>query len=434
MRLEYNALEKDTRRSKINDKPESDRIEALLDALTSLEVTPMHTQSQSDFDPLRDVQAGGGPGVRSFIYGHLAPEAFPIPDLSAACDQALCEGGSLTLQYGPEQGYGPLIDYLRVRIQRDEGLSLNRKHLTITAGCAGALDAIARLFTQPGDAILVEAPTYHDTLSVFRDHDLRLFQVPMDADGLIVEAVAQRMEELRRADERPKFLYTIANFQNPTGVTLSVERRARLVALARVHDLRIIEDDVYRDLCYEGDVPPSLFALDETHETVIRVGSFSKILAPGLRLGWVTAAPQVIEHMAHCGLRGMGGGANPFASHVVAAFCARGLLESHVARLQEIYRARRDAALAALARSMPSGVTWTHPRGGFFVWLTLPAPLLARRVIAAAEQRGVTCLPGDLFFAENGGERNLRLAFSYLPPEDITHGIAALGETVRPFL
>ena len=391
----------------------------------------MLTPPQSDFDPLRDVQAGGGPGMRSFIYGHLAPEAFPITDLIAACEQTLREGGTLALQYGPAQGYGPLIDYLRVKIQRDEGLSLSRDHLTITAGCAGALDAIARLFTKPGDAILVEAPTYHDALSVFRDHDLRLFQVPMDEDGLIIEAVAQRLEDLRRAGERPKFLYTIANFQNPTGVTLSTERRPQLIALARAHDLRIIEDDVYRDLCYEGDVPLSLFALDETHETVIRVGSFSKILAPGLRLGWVTAAPKIIERMTHCGLRSMSGGANPFASHVVAAFCARGLLEPHITHLREIYRARRDATLAALSRSMPPGITWTHPRGGFFVWITLPAPLLAREVITAAEQRGVTCLPGDLFFAESGGEHNLRLAFSYLSLEDITQGIAALSDTIR---
>jgi len=391
----------------------------------------MHTQPQSDFDPLRDVQAGGGPGMRSFIYGHLAPEAFPIADLLAACEQSLREDGNLALQYGPQQGYGPLIDYLRVKIERDEGLNLGREHITITAGCAGALDAIARLFTQPGDAILVEAPTYSDTLHLFRDHHLRLFQVPMDEEGLIPEATAQRLEELHRAGERLRFLYTIANFQNPTGVTLSLERRKQLIDLARAHDVRIIEDDVYRDLCYEGEVPPSLFALDESHETVIRVGSFSKILAPGLRLGWVTAAPQIIERMTNCGLRSMGGGTNPFASHVVAAFCTRGLLEPHIAHLREIYRARRDATLAALARSMPSGVTWTHPRGGFFVWLTLPVPLLARQVIAAAEQRGVTCLPGDLFFTESGGERNLRLAFSYLSPPDITQGIAALGDAIR---
>lgn len=390
----------------------------------------MPTQSQFDFDPLRDVQAGGGPGMRSFIYGHLAPEAFPVAELITASEQTLREDGSLALQYGPQQGYGPLIDYLRAKTERDEGLALDRQHLTITAGCAGALDAIARLFTQPGDAILVEAPTYSDTLHLFRDHHLRLFQVPMDEEGLIVEATAQRLEKLRRAGERPKFIYTIANFQNPTGVTLGIERRRQLIALARIYDVRIIEDDVYRDLCYEGEMPPSLFALDEPRETVIRVGSFSKILAPGLRLGWVTAAPQIIERMTNCGLRSMGGGANPFAAHVVAAFCTRGLLEPHIARLREIYRARRDAALTALARSMPPGVTWTHPRGGFFVWVTLPAPLLARQVIVAAEQRGVTCLPGDLFFAESGGERNLRLAFSYLSPEDIGQGIAALGDAI----
>ncbi|MBC8249238.1 MAG: PLP-dependent aminotransferase family protein [Anaerolineales bacterium] len=350
-----------------------------------------------------------------------------------ATERALRARGRLALQYGPEQGYGPLLDYLIGKVERDEGLRITRANIMLCAGAAQGLDTAARLFTRPGDVVLVEAPSYHEAIATLRDHPVELRQVPMDGHGLVVEALAEQLEALSRAGRRVAFLYTIPTFQNPSGITMTAERREALVELAAEQGLLLVEDDVYRDLCYEGRVPPSLFEL-AGGQGVIRLGSFSKILAAGLRLGWIMAEPEVIRQIVSCGLKGNEGGANPFVAHVVAAFCQEGWLEPHIAQLVARYRTRRDALLAALGREMPDGVRWTRPSGGFFVWLTLPEPLEAEAVLAAATERGVIFTPGARFFAqasEGGGRRNLRLPFSFLSEAQMAEGVRILAEVIR---
>ena len=382
------------------------------------------------FDPLSGVQAGGPGGSIPFVYGHPDPELFPVDDLRVAADQTLQARGRIALQYGPEQGYGPLIDYLIARIEREEELRLRRENVMITAGAAQGLDMVCRLFCEPGDAIVVEAPTYHEALATMRDYPVTLRQVPCDEAGLIVESLGVFLPEWARASGRPRLLYTVPTFQNPSGITMSLERRQALVELAREHDLWIVEDDVYRDLCYEGRVPSSLYALADGQQ-VIRLGSFSKILAAGLRLGWLIAPPEAIKRLVSSGLKGNEGGANPFASHVVSTFCQMRLLEPHIACLVARYRERRDALLAALEAHVPEGVTWNRPAGGFFVWLTLPRWLSAFRLLDAARERGVIFAPGPAFFARGGGERHVRLPFSFLPEEALERGVAILAEVVR---
>jgi len=377
------------------------------------------------------LQTGGGPpGALSFYYGHPDPEAFPLAELHAAIDATLQRHVPAALLYGPEQGPPLLLDVLCQKMRRDEGLELSREQVFITAGASQGLDLVCRLWARPGDAVLVEAPSYHEAIAVLRDYPVRLAAVPLDDQGLIVDALAERLRTLRAEDRHAAFLYTIPTFQNPSGVTMSAARRQALAALARAEGLCIVEDDVYRDLCYEGTVPPSLFELADG-QSVLRLGSFSKTLAPGLRLGWVVAAPAAIARLADSGLRHSAGGANPFTAYVVAEFCCAGYLEPHVARLVARYRRRRNAMLEALAAAMPSGVTWTRPRGGFFVWLTLPAPLTAREVLAAAQAQGITFPPGDPFFAEGGGEHHLRLPFSYVNSLDIIRGMDILGQAIR---
>jgi DNA-binding transcriptional MocR family regulator len=243
---------------------------------------------------------------------------------------------------------------------------------------------------------------------------------------------------LVRAGERPALFYTIPSFQNPSSVTMSEERRVRVLELASRYGLLIVEDDVYRDLYFEVPPPPSLHALDSA-DTVIRLGSFSKILAPGLRVGWATGSAGQIGRMASCGLVHSGGGANPFAAYVVAAFCERGWLEPHISRLRQNYRERRDLLLQGLdapmaaARSRAQGetaISWTRPGGGFFVWLTLPEPLTAGMVLAEAERQGVTFLTGEQFFAEGDGERHIRLPFSYVERPDLARGAETLVNVV----
>jgi 2-aminoadipate transaminase len=381
------------------------------------------------FDPLAGVQAGVA-GAIPFVYGHPDPELLPVEKIITATERALRARGRLALQYGPEQGYGPLLDYLIGKVERDEELRISRANIMLCAGAAQGLDTAARLFTRPGDVVLVEAPSYHEAIATLRDHPVELRQVPIDDQGLMVEALAERLEVLSRAGRRVAFLYTVPTFQNPAGITLTAERREALAELATERELLLVEDDVYRDLCYEGPVPLSLFEL-AGGRGVIRLGSFSKILAAGLRLGWIMAEPEVIQQIVGCGLKGNEGGANPFVAHVVAAFCQEGWLQPHIARLVARYRARRDALLAALERKMPDGVRWTHPAGGFFVWLTLPQPLEAEAVLATARERGVLFAPGVRFFAEEGGLRNLRLPFSFLSEAQMVEGVRVLAEVIR---
>jgi 2-aminoadipate transaminase len=392
------------------------------------------------YDPLASVQAAGPPGTISFIYGLPDPATFPVADLRRAADQVLRERPELALQYGPEQGYGPLIDYLRDKLDREEGLGVERPQMMLTGGSAQTVDHLCTLFTRPGDLVLVGAPTYHETVQLFRDHGLQPLQIPTDDGGWHIEALADRLEAVARRGETARLLYVIPNFQNPSGITLAADRRRPLLELAQRYNLLVVEDDVYRDLVYEGEVPTSLFALDAgaPHRggvtRVLRIGSFSKILAPGLRMGWLLGPVGLIERLTHSGLRCMGGGANPLIANVLATYCLKGLLEPHIAHLRRVYRQRRDTALAALQAHMPDSVCWTRPGGGFFIWLTLPEPLRAAKV--AQQARGVSLMipVGDPFFAEAPTGQHLRLAFSYVTQERIEEGIKALAQVLRAAL
>ena len=391
--------------------------------------TSMEHAVNTDYDPLASVQAAGPPGAISFIYGLPDPDTFSVKELSAAFDEVLQERPALALQYGPEQGYGPLIDYLREKLDRDEGLGLTRANLIITGGASQAIDHICTLFTQSGDIVLTETPSYSETLQLFRDHGLRLLQIPTDEGGLQVEALRKRLEHLVQCGEHPRMLYVVPCYQNPTGITLVADRREAVLELADRYDLLVVEDDVYRDLAFDSPPPPSLYALDE-HSRVLRVGSVSKLLSPALRLGWAMGPPKLIDRMIGSGLRCMGGGANPLTANAVATYCQHGLLEPHIEQLRRVYRARRDSMLKALETHMPDDVHWTRPNGGFFVWLSLPRPFRAIEVIKRTQQAGVMALAGDPFFAERPTGQFLRLAFSYVTHTKIAEGIETLADVL----
>jgi 2-aminoadipate transaminase len=385
------------------------------------------------YDPLASVQAAGPPGTVSFIYGLPDPVTFPVDELRRAADHVLRERPEVALQYGPEQGYGPLIDCLRDKLAREEGLILQRPQLMLTGGSAQALTHLCTLFSRPGDIVLVEAPTYHETIQLFRDHGLLSLQISTDDGGLRVEALADRLQTLARRGERARFLYTIPNFQNPSGITLAGDRRQAVLDLVERYDLLVVEDDVYRDLPYEGKVPPSLFELDGGRR-VLRIGSFSKILAPGVRMGWLMGPEGLIERLIGSGLRCMGGGANPLMANILATYCQQGLLAPHIQRLRQVYCERRDAMLTALATHMPDGVAWTQPSGGFFVWMSLPHPLRSADIATRASEAKLLVPVGDPFFAEAPTGQHLRLAFSYVSPDKIERGIRILAQVLRSAL
>ena len=385
-----------------------------------------HKSMTEDYDPLASVQAAGPPGSISFIYGLPDPQTFPGDELRRCFDRVLRENSDLALQYGPEQGYGPLVDFLIERIHRTENLDISRPNLMLTGGSTQALDHICSLITRSGDLVLVEAPTYRDSLELFHDHGLRTRQVPLDEDGLKTDELGDRLKALSENGEKARFLYTIPTFQNPSGCTLSKRRRQALLDIAEEWDLLIVEDDVYKDIAFEAMELPSLFSLDRSGR-VLSIGSFSKIMSPGLRLGWLVGPRKLISNFIDSGFRHMGGGANPLVANALSVYCREGLLEPHIQFLRQLYSKRKDVMLEALKSSMPEGVQWTEPRGGFFVWITLPEGLSAADVVQEAEKAGLWILAGDPFFAERPTGPHLRLAFSYVEKDKIREGIHKLA-------
>jgi 2-aminoadipate transaminase len=361
------------------------------------------------------------PGIIELSWGQPDANLLPAALLRQAADVALRETGAEALAYGANAGPGALLGWLRDRIERLEGRPVLAEEILITAGNSEALDQVCTLWTRPGDVALVETPTYHLAVRILRDHPLELVPLPVDGDGLNVEALQAALGRLKREGKRARLLYTVPTFHNPTGVTLSAERRQALVALTAAEGLLIVEDDVYRELAYDGPAAPSLWRLAPPG-AVVRLGSFAKSLAPGLRLGWITGPAELVQRIALSGLRDSGGGASHFAAMVVGALCSLGLYDGHVEGLRAAYRARRDALVGALEAEAPPGVRWQKPGGGFFLWLVLPPGLDAAALLAAAEVAGVSYIPGSNFHLDGRGQSTLRLAFSLYSPAQLAEG------------
>jgi 2-aminoadipate transaminase len=379
-----------------------------------------------------DLPQGMEENAIALLLGHPDPATLFTPELQQAMQRFISSPQyTMALQYGPEQGTSSLINFLVEKINRDQGLSIASGNLMVAAGSTHAVDMLVRLYARPGGAMLVEAPTYVDALHIFRDHQIDLYSIPMDDDGLIPAELERQVAKLHASGQNPGILYTIPNFHNPTGRTLTEARRLEIIELAHKYGFLIVEDDVYRDISFEGSVPASLYAL-ANGEQAVSIGSFSKTLAPGLRLGWLLGSEEVIQNCVNCGTTQMGGGANPFVANIVAEYCRSGDFERHIAHVQPLYKMRCDAALAALEKYMPSNVKWTHPAGGFFIWLDLPDNVFAQEVKHQALQEGVLVAAGNGFFVNTAdGAHNLRLAFSCASLNDIDQGICILAQVIH---
>ena len=380
---------------------------------------------------ITDLPQGMEENAISLLFGHPDPTTLFTSELQQAIQRFIVSPQyTAGLQYGPEQGTRGLINFLVEKINREQGLSIDAGNLMVVAGSTHAVDMLSRLYVRRGGVMLVEAPTYADSLHIFRDHQIELYSIPMDEDGLIPGELERLVAGLHASGKTPDMLYTIPNFHNPTGRTLTEARRLQIIALARRYSFLIMEDDVYRDLSFEDAVPASFYALAKG-EHVVSIGSFSKTLAPGLRLGWMLGSEEVIQNCINCGTTQMGGGANPFTANIVAEYCRSGDWERHIAHVQPLYKMRRDVVLSALNKYMPSDVRWTHPEGGFFIWLSLPGNVFARDVKRLALEEGVLVAAGDGFFVNPAdGAHNLRLAFSCASQNDIDQGIRILAQVI----
>ena len=373
------------------------------------------------------------PDIISFGGGMPAPEIFPVDEFKEACIRVLEDNGRVALQYGSTDGYTPLREMI-ARHSTRYGLDISENNILITSGSQQALDLLGKIFINRGDRILVESPTYLGALQAWNAYGAEYVPVDSDENGMKTEA----LEEALRTG--PKFIYVLPNFQNPTGVTLSLERRYQLVELADRYGVPIIEDDPYGQLRFEGEHLPAVEVIDSECRSangytgnVIYLSTFSKILAPGIRLAWVMAPPEVIQKlvMAKQGADLHTSTFNQMVAHEVGR---GGFLDKYVKVIRETYRERRDVMLDALAEHMPEGVRWTHPQGGLFLWAEFPASLNTADMLKDAIEQKVAYVPGASFFPCGGGDNTMRLNFSNANPEKINEGMARLGRVVKKHL
>lgn len=408
-------------------------------------------------DDLPVVQFRAREGLIDLGWGHPHPAALPTDAWADAAAGAVRRYGAAALSYGHSAGPGPLIEWLCERLGRVDGYPPAPAQVFVTAGASHALELVVTAVCRPGDTVLVDAPTYHLALRIIGDHGVEVVAAPTDAAGIDPAATADLVRLLRRQGRRVPMLYLVPTFNNPTGHCLPPDRRTALVAAAHRLDVLIVEDDTYRELAYDGPAPTSLFA-SAGGAPVARIGSFSKTVAPGLRLGWLTADPRLVTTLSNRGYVDSGGGVNHATALAMAEFAGQGGYDGHLAGLLTRYRRQRDALVAAVRRHLP-GAGLTVPAGGWFLWLPLdrsaadrrgadrPAadpsaadqravgPRTAGGLLARAEAAGVSYVEGRWFFVDrDAGRDRIRLSFSRLDPDLLDEGVRRLARvmTDRP--
>jgi 2-aminoadipate transaminase len=372
------------------------------------------------------------PDVISFAGGLPAPDVFPIEQFRRAADVVLTEMGESALQYGTTEGYQPLREMI-ARNASKYGLQISADNVLITTGSQQALDLLGRIFINRGDRILVESPTYLGALQAWNAYGVKYVTIPFDEDGMQTEMLESRLRT------GIKFIYVLPNFQNPTGVTLSRERRKQLVEMADAYGVPIVEDDPYGQLRYEGEHLPPVVVLDDEMRAkevpmysgnVIYTSTFSKILAPGLRLAWVVAPSEVIKKLVQA-KQGCDLNSSTLNQYIAYEVANTPWMKTHIQTIRRVYKERRDVMISALEEYMPEGVSWTKPKGGLFLWVTLPECLDTSTIFKTAVEKKVAFVPGESFHALGGGLNTMRLNFSNSKPDLIVEGIKRLAEVVK---
>jgi 2-aminoadipate transaminase len=365
------------------------------------------------------------PDVISLAGGLPAPAAFPVRDFQDACRWIFDHEAEHALQYGPTEGFPPLKDYLIDAMNKYE-IPAVRENILFTNGSQQALDFIGRAFINAGDKIITGRPTYLGAIQAWNVYGPEYVTVPLDGDGMRVDELEKALE----ANPGVKFIYVLPNFHNPAGTTLPLDRRLRLVELAVKHGAFIVEDDPYGELRYEGEDITPICALHK--ENTIYMSTFSKTLAPGLRLGWIVAPETVIAKLVQA-KQGADLHTSTLVQYMAHDICQRGLIRAHVRRIREIYRERRDTMLAAMEEHFPPDITWTRPLGGLFLWVQLPDCMDAEELLEIAVEEKVAFVPGHAFFppGSDDGRCCMRLNFSYSKPDIIEEGIRRLGRAIK---
>jgi DNA-binding transcriptional MocR family regulator len=368
------------------------------------------------------------PSVISFAGGLPGASTFPVEELKAVALEVLEKEGARALQYSTSEGHPLLREHIARRMRERQGAVVSADEILVTAGSQQGLDLAAKAFLEPGDDVLCESPTYLGFIQAVQVFEPAFVEVPSDDQGMCIRGLEDALARCRR----PRLIYVVPDYQNPSGRCWSLERRRGLLEVARHKGIPVVEDAPYAEIRFEGEALPSLKALD-AHGQVIQLGTFSKIFCPGLRLAWISAPEEFLQRLAPL-KQAADLHTATLNQMLLLTYLERYDINAAIERIRDVYRRRRDAMIAALEREMPAGTRFTRPRGGLFIWMELPGQVSARRLLARCLERDVAFVPGDCFFPAGGHANTLRLNFSSMPEERIAEGIARLGEAVRALL
>ena len=378
---------------------------------------------------MRDLMAvTARPDIISLAGGLPDTSTFPAEDFAALMARVAVDASARALQYGPTEGLDDVRDCI-VEVMAAEDMEVEREDLLVTTGGQQVIDLVCKTLIDPGDVVVAEAPTYPGAVPVFVSYEADVVQVEMDDHGMRIDVLLAELDRLDREGRVPKFIYTVPSFQNPAGVTLSLERRRELVRIAHERELLVLEDNPYGLLRYEGESLPTLYSLDRG-AYVIYLGTFSKILSPGLRLGWTAAPPPVLDKL-NLGKGGVDLCSATLSQQFVATYFAERDWRAYVRTQVDLYRRRRDAMLEALAEYMPREATWTEPNGGLFIWARMPDYIDTTDLLARALRENVAFVPGRAAYLDGRGGSEMRLNFSGITEDDIREGVRRIGKIVR---
>lgn len=368
------------------------------------------------------------PEMISFAGGLPSPDSFPIEDIKRVTSEVLEEDGRAALQYGTTEGDTKLRALLAERHRKD-GLDLAPENIIITTGSQQALDLCGKIFINRGDVVLCGLPSYLGGLNAFSNYGALLKGIPLDDHGMMPEQLEKTIISLKQEGKTIKFIYIIPDFQNPTGVTLPRARRMEIISIAEKHDLLIVEDSPYRDVRFAGTPEPLMSSLD-TRGRVMTLNTFSKILAPGFRLAWVTGHREIIDKLV-TSKQAADLCTPPFVQKITAKYIEKGLLDINLRKTVELYRQRRDYMLKCFREKMPEGVKWTEPDGGLFLFVTLPSSMDAARLLERAIRKKVAFVCGSVFYCNNEGHNTMRINFSFSNEKDTCEGVTRLADAIR---
>ena len=371
------------------------------------------------------------PEIISFAGGLPSPLTFPVEEIADLAKEVILREGKWALQYGPTEGDPRLKDEI-IKIMEKDGVKVDRENILITTASQQGLDMLGKVFINPNNSIIVGRPTYVGALGAFKSYSAKFVGVDLDDDGMRIDQLQEKLHRLRLEAALPKFIYVVPDFHNPAGVCLTLERRKALLQLAKEFQVIVVEDTPYRQLRYVGKHIPSLCELDERAGYVISLHTFSKILFPGLRLGWIVAIREVIDKFI-IAKQAMDLCTPPFTQAIAYEYCRRGLLDQHIQNNITLYKKRREIMLRSLDEYMPKHpeIRWTRPEGGLFLWVKLPRTINADEMLSQAIEENVAYVTGTAFYADGGGKNCLRINFSYPSEEQIVEGIKRLSKVIK---